>query len=129
LIDPLSKRELGSVVLDKRTGKARRAGKARAAARVTPAPLSPRQLAVFARVRELVQFRSDSNPRGCVDERDFEHPRYAREVIQEWTAWQSRTGRYHGLSELDRARLFWRALEDVCDRSSAIPGLPPWFTR
>jgi len=35
---------------------------------------------------------------------------------------------FRGLSTRDAARKFQRLVEDICDRSTGIPGLGPWFT-
>lgn len=92
-----------------------------------PPDLSPRELAVIARVGELIR----SRPRSvrdvfCVDERDWVYPKYARLIIQEQTAFQFGVGPYLGLNDMDRRRRFWRVMEDFCDKSDAIADLPPW---
>lgn len=35
---------------------------------------------------------------------------------------------FRGLSTRDAARKFQRLVEDICDRSTGIPGLGPWYT-
>jgi hypothetical protein len=35
---------------------------------------------------------------------------------------------FRGLSPRDAARKFQRLVEDICDRSTGIPGLGPWYT-
>lgn len=35
---------------------------------------------------------------------------------------------FRGLSTKDAARKFQRLVEDICDRSTGIPGFGPWFT-
>lgn len=35
---------------------------------------------------------------------------------------------FRGLSTRDAARKFQRLVEDICDRSTGIPGFGPWFT-
>lgn len=36
---------------------------------------------------------------------------------------------YHGKSLKDAHRIFWRRLEDICDKSNGDPGLPNWWIK
>lgn len=42
---------------------------------------------------------------------------------------QSKHNPFRGLSARDAARMFVRKVEDICDRSTGIPGLGPWWVK
>lgn len=89
--------------------------------------LTPREMAVIERIRELIK----SRPRRasdvfCIDERDWVYPKLAPLIVQEQTHYQLGVRDYWGLSDLDRRRKFWAAMERFCDRSNGIAGLPAW---
>lgn len=89
--------------------------------------LTVREMAVIERIRELIT----SRPRRladviCIDERDWVYPKLAPLIIQEQTHFQFGVRDYAGLSRVDASRKFWRAMENFCDRSNGIPGLPHW---
>jgi hypothetical protein len=69
---------------------------------------------------------------------DAELGKLATEFGELWSCFKTFTGPppktgpdrnpFRGLSVRDAARKFQRLVEDICDRSTGIPGLGPWYT-
>lgn len=61
------------------------------------------------------------------------YPELAKECVRTWQAIQRSPGlspkRQRFMSEKDLNAWAQRKLEDICDRSNAIPGLGPWWVR
>lgn len=59
----------------------------------------------------------------------FLYPAPASEIMSAHLQCKYGKGEFKFLSEVDRDRLLQRKLEDVADRSTAIPGLGAWWVR
>lgn len=55
------------------------------------------------------------------------YPAFAREIGLTCLAFNMRLGGYRELSPRDRSRRFYRALQDICDRSTGLLG--PWWVK
>jgi hypothetical protein len=54
------------------------------------------------------------------------YPSFAKEIGMTCLAYNMRIGGYRDLSDVDRGRRFFRALQDICDRPDALVGVPWW---
>lgn len=70
------------------------------------------------RIATLVQIRPGTKPA----QRDFMFRKYAEDVLYHWWHWRKFTGPYAQLEAKDTNRAFWRAMENIADRSTAELG-------
>lgn len=57
------------------------------------------------------------------------YPAFWRELNHHNWSWKLGVGEYRRLSKADGARMLIRKLEDLCDRSNALPGLGNWWVK
>lgn len=94
-------------------------------ARVAP-PLLEKPRALAKRMAQMCATAPGSKGTALAD-RNYLYPALAKDVIQEHTDFTFRRRRYLGLNAIDRQRAFWRAIEDIADRSTGVLG--PWWVR
>ncbi len=95
-------------------------------AKVLP-PLFEKPRALARRIAQICAREPGSPKTLSIADQLFVHPALAKQVMQEHTDYTYRRRRYRGLSDVDRQRAFWRAMEDVADRSTGVLG--PWWVK
>lgn len=82
--------------------------------------------ALLARIRELTRKTGDAYKRDGFEH--FAYPRWAKQVIVVYCAWATATGPFAGVRRPgERDRIYFRLLEDLCDRSRRDLG--PWWIK
>lgn len=61
-----------------------------------------------------------------MDKAPFLYPKFATEIGMTTIAFNAGLGSYKGLGLRDRRRRYYRALEDICNRSNAVIGVGWW---
>lgn len=90
-------------------------------------PLFEKPMKLAIRMRRMCE-RIPGVPRSTsIADQNFIYPVLAKDVIQEHTDFQFRRRKYRGLNAIDRQRAFWRAIEDIADRSTGVLG--PWWVK
>jgi len=70
------------------------------------------------RVATLCQLRPGTKPA----DRDFLFKVYAEDIIYHWWHWRRFSGPYAQLTAQDTNRAFWRAMENIADKTTGILG-------
>lgn len=92
-----------------------------------PPPLLEKPRALAKRMAQMCQ-QVPGSPKGAsLADRQYVYPAFAKDVLTEHTDFTYKRRKYRGLSYLDRQRVFWRAIEDIADRSTGVLG--PWWVR
>ncbi len=79
--------------------------------------------AMMVRVRTLVATKPGTKGRAF----DFIFPRFGTAIMNEFSDMPRGRGRYKGLSVANTHKAYFRALEDICDRSNSAIGLGGWW--
>ena len=95
-------------------------------ARKPAPPLFEKPRALAKRMREMCATAPGSKGTSLAD-RNYLFPSLAKDVIQEHTDFTFRRRKYRDLDSKDRQRAFWRAIEDLADRSTGVLG--PWWVK
>lgn len=103
-----------------------------------PTKVSERWGYAAGRIKRILEGVRKDTSSLVVAVEDAELGKLATEFAELWACFKTfmgpapRTGPdrnpFRGLSTRDAARKFQRLVEDICDRSTGIPGLGPWFT-
>lgn len=64
-----------------------------------------------------------------IEQGPWEYPEFARQVALTTVCFNAGLGGYKDLKPLDKRRRFFRALEDICNRSDAVIGFGWWVKR
>ena len=89
---------------------------------------SPKVQALVMRMHELCRKNDDSLK--SLDQRSsFVYPEYAIAITRETADFNLKRRYYRGRSRPEQRRIYFRKIEDICDRSNGIPGLPNWWTK
>lgn len=88
--------------------------------------LTEKARALAKRMKEMCATAPGSKGLSLAD-RNYLFPALAKDVIQEHTDFTFHRRRYRGLDKTDRQRAFWRAIEDIADRSTGVLG--PWWVK
>ena len=91
-----------------------------------PPPLLEKPRALAKRMAQMCQTAGVSKSLSLAD-RTYVYPDLAKDVIQEHTDFTLRRRKYRDLNATDRQRAFWRAIEDIADRSTGRLG--PWWVK
>lgn len=81
---------------------------------------NPWARALRARMLELVRRVDGGGPT------DFAYPAFAREYLSAYFDWKFRQGDFRGRTAREANMILSRKVEDIADRSNAIPGLGDW---
>jgi hypothetical protein len=98
----------------------------RAPARPLEAVIGERYAALVKRMRQMCASAPSLKARSLAD-REYIYPTYAKGVLQEHTDYTFGRRKYRGLDHKDRQKAFWRAIEDLADRSTGVLG--PWWVK
>lgn len=99
----------------------------RVEARPDLAPLFEKPRALARRIQQICA-REPGAPRTLsIADQLFVYPKLAKAALTEMADFKFRRRRYRGLSDTDRQRAFWRAMEDIADRSTGALG--PWWVK
>lgn len=90
-------------------------------------PLLEKPRALAKRMRQMCAREPGVPKTTSIADQLFIYPDLAKAVLQEHTDFTMRRRRYRGLNSTDRQRAFWRAIEDIADRSTGRLG--PWWVR
>lgn len=92
-----------------------------------PLQVSARFPYAMARIKRILERGSGGGrPKGLVAAvQDMAIPVLAKEFLDTFFDYNTGRGEYRGLSQRDRARLFVRRVEDICDKSTGRLG--PWW--
>jgi len=109
-----------------KSAQARPAGgdRRRVAAVMGQRPANEKQAAAIARLGAILQPRSWFRPS---KEFDYRMPQLAKDFVQVVRQLESATGDFEGKSARDCRRVFWRKVEDICDKSTGVLG--PWWVK
>jgi hypothetical protein len=90
-------------------------------------PLLEKPRALAKRMLKMCAQEPGSARSLSLADRTYVYPDLAKAVIGEHTDFTMRRRRYRDLNSVDRQRAFWRAIEDIADRSTGRLG--PWWVK
>lgn len=90
-------------------------------------PLLEKPTALAKRMAQMCQQVPGTTKSASLADRQYVYPALAKAVLTEHADFTHGRRNYRGLSSIDRQRMYWRAIEDIADRSTGVLG--PWWVK